>query len=90
MTIAATVAASTGSTNGGGTSPSAAARVKQNGSASGGSDQSRAAVKQQTRTVQRERERTEREQLVLWRQPLQTLKFCGCEVALLLNTYWQK
>lgn len=95
MTIAATVAASTGSTNGGsgsGTSSAAAtaaaaARAKQNGSASGG-DQSR--VAKQTRTVQRERERAEREQLVLWRQPLQTLKFCGREVALLLNTYWQK
>lgn len=90
MTIIPTASATTasGSANGG-SSPTAASRTKQNGSASGGSgDQSR--VSKQTRAVQRERERAEREQLVLWRQPLQTLKFCGREVALLLHTYWQK
>lgn len=66
------------------------AATKQNGSAgNGGGDQaiSRARL---VRAADRERDRSEREQLVVWRKPLQTLKYCGCEVSLLLQTYWQK
>ncbi|XP_017045833.1 vacuole membrane protein 1 isoform X1 [Drosophila ficusphila] len=36
---------------------------------------------------QRERERVERSQLVLWRRPLQTTKYCGLELAALLRTW---
>ncbi|KAH8267160.1 hypothetical protein KR026_007173 [Drosophila bipectinata] len=36
---------------------------------------------------QREREREERTQLVLWRRPLQTLKYCALELTALLRTW---
>ncbi|XP_017030269.1 vacuole membrane protein 1 [Drosophila kikkawai] len=36
---------------------------------------------------QREKERLERSQLVLWRHPLQTTKYCGLELAALLRTW---
>ncbi|XP_016974379.1 vacuole membrane protein 1 [Drosophila rhopaloa] len=36
---------------------------------------------------QRERERVERSQLVLWRRPLQTTKYCGLELAALVRTW---
>ncbi|KAH8238262.1 hypothetical protein KR032_001643 [Drosophila birchii] len=36
---------------------------------------------------QREKERVERSQLVLWRRPLQTTKYCGLELAALLRTW---
>lgn len=91
------------SADGGNNKTTGTAATKQNGSTggrSGGGDQAintttnrsqQSNAKQQQLTKSkandRERERTEREQLVLWRQPLQTLKYSGKETLLLLETY---
>lgn len=38
----------------------------------------------------REKEKTEREFLVLWRRPIQTIKYCNLEVIALLQHYGKK
>ncbi|KAH8367731.1 hypothetical protein KR084_002165 [Drosophila pseudotakahashii] len=47
----------------------------------------KAQTKKNQKDKQRERERAERSQLVLWRRPLQTTKYCGLELAALLRTW---
>ncbi|EDX16543.1 GD24543 [Drosophila simulans] len=44
-------------------------------------------AKKNQKDKQRERERLERGQLVLWRRPLQTTKYCGLELFTLLRTW---
>lgn len=38
----------------------------------------------------KERERADRERLVLWRQPMLTAKYCFLEIVILLQTYRKK
>lgn len=38
----------------------------------------------------KEKERADREKLVLWRQPIQTLKYCLLEIVILMQTYRKK
>lgn len=38
----------------------------------------------------KEKERSEREKLVLWRHPIQTLKYCMYEIVILMQTYRKK
>lgn len=38
----------------------------------------------------KERERADRERLVLWRQPILTAKYCFLEIVILLQTYRKK
>lgn len=47
-------------------------------------------VRKQSSPKDKERERAERERIVLWLHPIQTLKFCFAEVAILLQTYGRK
>lgn len=39
---------------------------------------------------EKERERAERVKIVLWRQPIQTLKYCVYELVILMQTYRKK
>ncbi|XP_054728885.1 vacuole membrane protein 1 [Anastrepha obliqua] len=45
--------------------------------------------KSQTK-LQKEKERAERETLVLWRRPVQTVRYCGLELVTLVHTSWKR
>lgn len=47
-------------------------------------------VRKQSTGKDKERERAERERIVLWLHPIQTLRFCFAEVSILLQTYGKK
>lgn len=40
--------------------------------------------------TQKDKDRAEREGLVLWRSPVQTIKFCSLEIIALIQTYSKK
>lgn len=47
-------------------------------------------VRKQSSAKDKERERAERERIVLWMHPIQTLRYCLAEITILLQTYGKK
>lgn len=47
-------------------------------------------VRKQSSPRDKEKERAERERIVLWLHPILTLKYCSAEAVILLQTYGKK
>lgn len=61
-----------------------------NGSSSSSSSSTNQSFVRKQNAKDKERERAEREKLVLWRHPILTLTYCCHEIVILLQTYRKK